>query len=57
MHSGNDPYISIKGRQLADEDISDNDKGNYLRPGDSLEIQLDPKAPTLFTVFRHNGSD
>ena len=57
LHSGNDPYISIKGRRFTEDDIDPADLNNYLRPDDSLEIQLDPKAPTLFTVFRHNGSD
>lgn len=57
LHSGNDPYISIKGRKLTEDDIDPADLNNYLRADDSLEIQLDPKAPTLFTVFRHNGSD
>lgn len=57
LHSGDDPYISIKGRQLTEDDIDPADLGNYIRPEDSLEIQLDPKAPTLFTVFRHNGSN
>lgn len=56
LHSGDDPYISIKGRQLTEADIDPADLNNYLRPNDSLEIQLDPKAPTLFTIFRHNGS-
>ena len=57
LHSGDDPYISIKGRQLEVDDIDPADLNSYLRPKDSLEIQLDPKAPTLFTIFRHNGSD
>lgn len=30
---------------------------SYLKEGDSLEIQLDPSAPSLFSIFRHNGSD
>ena len=57
LHSGDDPYISIKGRELTEDDIPDVDLGTYLRPKDSLEIQLDPKTPTLFTIFRHNGSN
>lgn len=56
LHSGTDPYISIKGRQLTTNDIPDVDV-DYIRPEDSLELQLDPMAPTLFTIFRHNGSD
>jgi len=57
LHSGTDPYISIKGRQLLETDIAPDDLGIYLRPEDSLEIQLDPKTPTLFTIFRHNGTN
>lgn len=30
---------------------------SYLKEGDSLEIQLDPSAPSLFSIFRHNGSN
>jgi len=55
LHSGESPYFSIKGPVLKKDDIEIADLGTYLRTGDSLEIQLDPKAPTLFTVFRHNG--
>ena len=56
LHSGENPYISIKGRPLTKEDISKNDI-EYIRINDSLELQLDPMAPTLFTIFRHNGTD
>ena len=43
-------------------DSSDSEKlyqesDSYLKEGDSLEIQLDPSAPSLFSIFRHNGSD
>ena len=55
LHSGINPYISIKGRQLTKADISTSDI-EYIRPNDSLELQLDPMAPTLFTIFRHNGT-
>lgn len=36
--------------------ISDN-ADSYIDNGDSLELQLDPRTPTLFTIFRHNGSN
>ena len=59
IHAGNNPYISIKGRQLFpsgdDEGLLDTGTESFLRDGDSLEIQLDPQTPTLFSIFRHNG--
>ena len=59
IHAGIDPYLSIKGRLLdpenADKDILSVNGDSLLRTNDSLEIQLDPKTPTLFTIFRHNG--
>lgn len=56
MYSGKNPYISIKGRPLTKKDIPENDM-EYIRTDDSLELQLDPMAPTLFTIFRHNGTN
>lgn len=59
IHAGENPYISIKGRRLdpegADEGLLDTGTESYLKKNDSLEIQLDPKTPTLFSIFRHNG--
>lgn len=55
LHSGKNPYISIKGRVLTEKDISSSNIGNNLKAGDSLEIQLEPNTPTLFTILRHNG--
>ena len=55
LHSGDSPYISVKGAPLKESDISTSAISN-LRAGDSLEIQLDPNTPTLFTIFRHNGT-
>lgn len=48
------PYISVKGEKLTAAEI-DNGLNSQLMAGDSLEIQLDPKTPTLFTIFRHNS--
>lgn len=67
--TGNNPYISLKGRPLkvwngdgtkpSDTDI-DNSTGNSpLVNGDSLELQLDPQQSSIFTIYRHyvkNGS-
>lgn len=53
--SANPAYISIKGKKLGQTDI-DNGLNSQLAVGDSLEIQLDPQTPTLFTIFRHNSN-
>lgn len=53
--SANPAYISIKGKKLGQTDI-DNGLNSQLAIGDSLEIQLDPQTPTLFTIFRHNSN-
>ena len=42
---------SLNSEKLYEESDS------YLKEGDSLEIQLDPSAPSLFSIFRHNGSN
>ena len=52
--SANPSYISIKGRPLIGAEISEDDNGN-LKNGDAIEMQFDPKTPTVFTIFRHNG--
>lgn len=52
--SADPSYISIKGKKLGSNDI-DSGLNSQLMQGDSLEIQLDPQTPTLFTIFRHNG--
>ena len=33
----------------------DNNINGYLQKEDSIELQLDPQTPTVFTIFRHNG--
>lgn len=54
FYGGEKPYISIKSSPL--NDVS-SDSDSLLVEGDSLELQLDPNTPTLFTIFRHNGKD
>lgn len=54
LYSGEYPYLSIKGKKLTNAEINSSLNSNLL-PGDSLEVQLDPITPTLFTIFRHNG--
>ena len=56
IHSGQSPYISIKGKQIAENDsILDTEPESFIRAGDSIELQLDPMSPTVFSIFRHNG--
>ena len=54
--SADPSYISIKGKKLGENDI-DRSLNSQLIVGDSLEIQLDPQTPTLFTIFRHNSEN
>lgn len=56
LYGGEKPYISIKSKPLKATDVSD-DSDSLLAKDDSLELQLDPNTPTLFTIFRHNGSN
>lgn len=55
LYGGQNPYISIKSKPLTEDEVSSSDD-SLLRAKDSLELQLDPNTPTLFTIFRHNGS-
>lgn len=64
LYAGENPYISIKGRPFKEKDIpnvdpNDNksEKESFIKPEDSIELQLDPATPTLFTIFRHNGGN
>lgn len=54
LFSSDPPYMSIVGTMLTENDIV-GDANAYLRRGDSIEIQLDPQTPTVFTIFRHNS--
>lgn len=55
LYGGSKPYISIKSKPLEEGFSKDTD--SLLEEGDSLELQLDPNTPTLFTIFRHNGKN
>ena len=52
--SANPSYISVVGGILTPQEISE-DANGHLTDGDAIEMQLDPKTPTVFTIFRHNG--
>ena len=53
--SSDPPYLSIVGTMLTQNEIDQSMRGGYLEKGDSIEIQLDPQTPTVFTIFRHNS--
>ena len=54
LFSSDPPYMSIVGTMLTEAEIV-GDSDAYLKRGDSVEIQLDPQTPTVFTIFRHNS--
>ena len=54
LFSSDPPYMSIVGTMLTEDEIV-GDSDTYLKRGDSVEIQLDPQTPTVFTIFRHNS--
>ena len=56
LSGGKNPYVSIKSEPFVKDNVS-SDSDSLLAEGDSLELQLDPNTPTLFTIFRHNGKD
>lgn len=52
MLSAEPAYISIKGRPLTEEDVSE-ESDKSVEVDESLELQLDPAQRSLFTVFAH----
>lgn len=48
-------YLSIKGMPLTEKnsDIEWNGSNTTLRPEDSLEVEIDPKKSSLFSIYRH----
>ena len=54
LFSSDPPYMSIVGTMITKQDIIE-DSSAYLDDGDSIEVQLDPQTPTVFTIFRHNS--
>lgn len=54
--SSDPAYISIKGRKLEEGEVSDETDKN-VRVGDSLELQLDPEQPSLFSVYAHQQKE
>ena len=57
--NANPAYISVKGMPL-DEDNSDIDwegANTTIRKGDSLEVELDPRKSSVFSIYRHTTYD
>lgn len=52
-------YLSIKGMPLTEDncDIVWNGSNTTLRSGDSLEVEIDPKKSSLFSIYRHTNWD
>lgn len=50
-------YLSIKGMPLNENnsDIVWTGSNTTLRPGDSLEVEIDPKKSSLFSIYRHTN--
>lgn len=48
-------YISVKGRKLLAADV-DNSPESNIKVNDSLELQLDPRQRSIFSIFVHRGS-
>lgn len=56
LMSADPSYISIKGKQLFENSgIDFNNANAVIKPGDTMELQLDPNQFSLFTVFRHTS--
>lgn len=53
------PYLSIKGMPLTDDncDIDFDNVNCRLKENDSVEVEIDPKKSSLFTIFRHHESE
>lgn len=48
-------YLSIKGMPLTSDnsDIDWNGANTTIKEGDSLEVEIDPRKSSLFSIFRH----
>lgn len=50
-------YISLKGRELTNADIDTTMGTNIIYPTESFELELNPNATSLFTIYRHTQND
>lgn len=50
--SANPPYISIKSKEIKEDNLN-NDPNSQIKKGDSVEIQLDPENVAALAIFRH----
>lgn len=52
--NANPAYASFKGMPLDENSGIDFEGANtVVRPGDSLEVEIDPSKPSIFSIFRH----
>ena len=57
--NANPAYISVKGMQLTeDNDSIDWGAANtVIKPNDSLEVEIDPRKSSVFSIYRHTTYD
>lgn len=58
MLSAEPAYIAVKGRPLTvgygeEYDIDNSDNKSIMLDGDTFEVEIDPNARSLFTIYRH----
>ena len=52
--SSNPSYVSVKGRPLDASDIRIDSKDSSVEEGDSLEVEINPRERSIFSIYRHH---
>ena len=57
--NANPAYISVKGMQLTEDNDSIDWGGanTAIKPNDSLEVEIDPRKSSVFSIYRHTTWD
>lgn len=57
--NANPAYISVKGMQLTEDNDSIDWGGanTVIKPNDSLEVEIDPRKSSVFSIYRHTTWD
>lgn len=57
--NANPAYISVKGMQLTEDNKSIDWGGanTVIKPNDSLEVEIDPRKSSVFSIYRHTTWD
>ena len=57
--NANPAYISVKGMQLTEDNDSIDWGGanTVIKPNDSLEVEIDPRKSSVFSIYRHTTYD